>query len=351
MDRRIFTIIIAGITLFSVSCGRKTEPLIPASPRPEQVQGLRASVRDDVAFLSWKMPAKNIEGKEMGPEQIRGFGIFRAEIEKGRRPRYRLVLEIDMKNPAPAEVRDGFMYWSDRELKYGKVYGYRVRAYSIAGGTGPFSEEVRIAPLLSLAPPKGLTAAAGDGFVQLSWEPVTTRTDGSRHEGFVGYNIYRGTERGRYGEAAINKEPVRTNSYKDSAVENDITYYYIVRSVDSPALPWKESLDSEPVFATPKDMTPPAAPSGLTVVPGIGRIFLTWNEGQERDIAGYHVYRTRKSGRDYERLTDKAVMRSTFSDETAQPGVTYYYAVTAVDKAGNESARSKEQRGFAERLR
>lgn len=351
MVRRIAFIFIAGIAVFSSSCGRKTEPLIPDSPRPGQVQGLAAAVRDNVAFLSWWVPTRNIEGKEMKQEQVRGFGVFRAEIEKGRRPRYRPVLEIDMKNPAPAEIRDGTVYWSDINLKYGRVYGYRIRAYGTAGGAGPFSEEVRVAPLLSLAPPKGVTAVAGDSYVQLSWEPVTTRTDGSKYEGFVGYNIYRGTERGRYSPSAVNKEPVRTTAYKDSPVENDVTYYYIVRSVDSPTLPWKESLDSGPAFATPKDMTPPAAPSGLTVVPGLGRIFLTWNEIPERDLAGYHVYRTQKSGRDYERLTEGPILRSTFSDETALPGVIYYYAVTAIDKAGNESPRSKEQRGFAERLR
>ncbi len=56
----------------------------------------------------------------------------------------------------------------------------------------------------------------------------------------------------------------------------------MVRSVDSPALPWKESLDSEEVSATPRDMTPPARPTGLTVVPGVGRAFLTWNENKEQ---------------------------------------------------------------------
>lgn len=351
MSRRLAIFLIIGMAILSASCGRKTDPLTPDSPRPGPVQGLKAVARDNVVFLSWRIPTKNIEGREMRPDQIEGFGVFRAEIERGKRPRYKPLLEIDLKNPMPAEVIDGLVFWADRGLKYGRVYAYRVRAYGVRGGKGQFSEAVMATPLLSLSPPGGVVARAGDGFVMLEWEPVTTRSDGSRYDGFVGYNIYRTTKRGRYSEQAINREPVRTNSFKDTATENDMTYYYVIRSVDSPVLPWKESLDSTEVFGTPRDLTPPAAPAGLTVVPGVGRIFITWNESTERDIAGYYVYRSRKSGGEYERLTEKPLKRSTFSDETVRPGVTYFYVVTAIDRAGNESPRSREQKGFAESLR
>jgi fibronectin type 3 domain-containing protein len=125
----------------------------------------------------------------------------------------------------------------------------------------------------------------------------------------------------------------------------------MVRSVDSPALPWKESLDSAEASATPRDLTPPDRPTGLTVVPGVNRVFLTWNENKERDLAGYRVYRSTRSGRDYERLTDTLLVRTTFSDLTAKSGVTYYYVVTAVDKAGNESAWSEAKKAYIEKLR
>jgi fibronectin type 3 domain-containing protein len=125
----------------------------------------------------------------------------------------------------------------------------------------------------------------------------------------------------------------------------------MVRSVDSPALPWKESTDSEEVSATPRDMTPPARPTGLTVVPGVGRAFLTWNENKEQDLAGYHIYRSTKKGRDFKRLTNKVIARTTYSDETAQQGMEYYYMITAVDRAGNESKGSEEKMASIEKLR
>jgi hypothetical protein len=204
---------------------------------------------------------------------------------------------------------------------------------------------------LSLSAPRELAASAADGAVALTWTSVTTRSDGSRHQGFIGYNVYRGSQAGVRSEAPLNPEPVRSPEYRDRAVVNDTAYYYTVRAVDSPVQPWKESLDSAEAAATPRDQTPPEAPKGLTVVPGVGRAFVTWNENSERDLAGYHLYRSVRSGGGFLRLTDKPLNRTTYSDETVKPGATYVYTVTAVDAAGNESAASKEQRASIEKMR
>jgi hypothetical protein len=335
-----------------LSCGRKTDPLTPASPRPEAVKDIRIAVRDRIAYLSWPIPDKNVEGKPMGPADIAAFRIDRADLERdGKRPRFRELAEIDMADPASAVVRDGMISWSDPTLQYNRVYGYRIRAYGIRGGASPYSEMVRAVPLLSVATPNGLVAKAGDGVITLSWSPVRFRTDGSVHGGFVGYNIYRGAERGKHDDAPLNKEPVRTNTYVDRTVENGKAYYYHIRSVDSPLPSGKESLDSEEVSAVPMDMTPPEMPSGLTVVPGVGRVFLTWNENKEGDLAGYQVYRSTKSGGDAQRLTVSVIKRTTFSDTSVQQGMTYYYSITAVDKSGNESARSGERKTYTEKIR
>jgi fibronectin type 3 domain-containing protein/predicted small lipoprotein YifL len=336
----------------AVGCGRKTPPQVPDSPRPEMIQGIKVMTRDTDAFLSWPMPARNVEGRDITSADIRLFRIYRADIGRDRKKgRYKLYAEINMADPWPAEIRNNRVFWSDRNLKYGQVYGYQVRAVSVRGGVSPVSDEVRATPMMSLAVPKGLSAQAHDSSIRLSWDPVTTRMDGSHYEGFVGYNLYRGTERKRPDELPLNKEPLRTNSFKDTAVSNDSTYYYIVRTVDNAALPWRESPDSEEASATPRDMTPPARPTGVTVVPGVGRAFLTWNENKERDLNGYYVYRsTRRSG-NFRKLTDKVLTLTTFSDETAKQGSVYYYMVTAVDKAGNEGEGSEKKKALIEKLR
>jgi len=340
------------VVIAAGACGRKTDPLTPDSPRPEAVTNINIAVRDVVAYLSWPIPAKNVEGKKLGPADIKAFRIYRAELSRDRkRPLYRQVAEIVLAAPAPAQVQNGIVLWNDTGLQYDKVYVYRIRAYSVKGGTSGYSEEVRAAPLLSLAVPKNLLAVAGDGSVSLSWDPVTMRSDGSVHQGFVGYVVYRGREPDKHDDAPLNKEPVAVNNYEDATVANGKPYYYRVRTVDSPVRPWQESPDSNEVAATPLDKTPPAPPTGITVVPGIGRVFLTWTENREPDLSGYHVYRSLKAGGEPKRLTDKPLNRTTFSDETVKQGATYYYSITAIDKSGNESVRTKEKKTYTEKIR
>jgi fibronectin type 3 domain-containing protein/predicted small lipoprotein YifL len=334
------------------ACGMKTEPLTPDSPRPATVTDVKIAVRDAVAYLSWPVPAKNVEGKSLSPADVKGFRIYRAESGLLLKRRlYRQVAEISMANPAPAEVRNGVVFWDDPGLQYGKVYVYRIRAYGMKGGVSGYSDEVRAAPFLALAAPKNLVAAGGDGVVTLTWDTVTTRSDGSVHQGFTAYLVFRGMETGKYDDMPLNKEPVTAGAYADATAVNGKRYYYRVRTVDSPMRPWQESLDSSEVTATPMDKTPPRPPTGITVVPGIGRVFLTWNENKERDLAGYHVYRSLKAGGEQERITAKPLNRTTFSDETVRQGATYYYSITAVDANGNESARSKEKKTYTEKIR
>jgi len=335
-----------------IGCGRKTDPLTPDSPRPEAVRDLNATVRDTIAYLSWTLPTKNIEGKPMDPGEMRGFRVYRAELDRGdRRPRFRQIGEILMENPALATVRGASVVWADKDLQYGRAYVYRIRADSQKGGTSDYSNEARVVPLPSLSPPRTVRAQAGDGAVALSWDTVITRTSGEAVQGYIGYNIYRGTEAGKIDDVPINREPLVANTYQDTAVENGKAYYYRVRAVDRPGTPWRESLDSEEAAAQPRDLTPPEPPQGLTVIPGIGRVFLTWNENRERDLAGYRVYRSGKKGGEAELLTESPIRRTTYSDETVRPGMTYYYSLSAVDRSGNESARSREIKTSTEKTR
>ncbi len=333
------------------ACALKTDPLIPPSPRPEPVKNIKAETRDAAAFLSWPIPEKNVEGVSLKPVDILLFRVYRAEFGRDRRKtRYKPYTEIRVASPAPAVIRNNVVFWTDHRVTYGYLYEYRIRAVSVRNGVSAWSDEVRVMPLLSPAVPAGVAAQGGDGYNLITWQTVTTWVDGSRYSGFVGYNVYRGTEQGWPDEMPLNKEPLTTTAYKDTAASNNRTYYYVVRSVNSPAPPWKESLDSTEVSAAPRDLTPPNKPTGLTVIPGVNRVFLTWNENKERDLAGYHVYRSIRHGKSYERLTDKLLARTTFSDETVRSGKTYYYVVTAVDQSGNESDYSLERKVFVEKL-
>ena len=71
-------------------------------------------------------------------------------------------------------------------------------------------------------------------------------------------------------------------------------------------------------------------------------VSIGWNENAERDIAGYKVYYGTAT-RDYQNMLDVGPFTSAVIDGLSG-GVTYYFAVTAYDTSGNESADSQEVR-------
>ena len=95
--------------------------------------------------------------------------------------------------------------------------------------------------------------------------------------------------------------------------------------------------------APPRDVTPPAAPRGLYSTTGDGQVTLRWLQNTERDLAGYRIYSSPcASGPDcpYDRVGSTSA--SQFAVTGIANGVTRFYAVAAVDVAGNESELSFE---------
>ncbi|MFH1850977.1 MAG: LamG-like jellyroll fold domain-containing protein [Candidatus Neomarinimicrobiota bacterium] len=87
------------------------------------------------------------------------------------------------------------------------------------------------------------------------------------------------------------------------------------------------------------DNTPPAIPAGLEVLSGDRQALLTWTANSEGDLIGYTLYR----GNDQSELDFLAAIAhpaTGFTDTGLTNGQTYFYAVSAGDKTGNESARS-----------
>ena len=89
------------------------------------------------------------------------------------------------------------------------------------------------------------------------------------------------------------------------------------------------------------DTTPPAAPTALSALAGIGLVDLDWADNAEGDLAGYTVYRSITSGSGYSAIASDVAV-SDYIDSTVVNHTTYYYVVTAVDTSSNESAQSAE---------
>lgn len=91
------------------------------------------------------------------------------------------------------------------------------------------------------------------------------------------------------------------------------------------------------------DEQAPGAPVGLRGSAGDGRAFFYWEANGEPDLEGYNLYRSRcPSGPYRDRVNQVPIRVPEYLDETLDNAVTYTYALTAVDRSGNESARSEK---------
>lgn len=135
----------------------------------------------------------------------------------------------------------------------------------------------------------------------------------------------------------------------DLTVDNDQAYYYRLRSYRLATDQTMAYSDwSEIISVIPTDSTPPAPPVLLTVTSlaqadlpaeASAGILVTWQASSSSDVALYRLYRSTIPGQ----LGDKVLTTSDATitsarDTTIAAGITYYYTVTAVDAAHNESS-------------
>lgn len=93
------------------------------------------------------------------------------------------------------------------------------------------------------------------------------------------------------------------------------------------------------VYVTAPDTQPPAAPRGVRTTTGDGQVWIDWFANEETDLAGYLVWKSTVSDTGpYARIGD--VRTTSFLDNNVINGNTYFYAVSAYDRTGNESPLS-----------
>ena len=87
------------------------------------------------------------------------------------------------------------------------------------------------------------------------------------------------------------------------------------------------------------DVTPPSVPTGLTATATTSGVVVSWTANTEADLAGYHMYRSASASGPFTRL-NAVLLTSPSYEDTLAPNGTSFYAVTAVDASGNQSAQS-----------
>jgi len=184
--------------------------------------------------------------------------------------------------------------------------------------------------------PAGFSAAAEEGgVIRLSWTaPADTDV--------VTYQVRRGIEGVR---APVPLPYLRAG---DAALEfvdrvdprSRFACLYTVVAVDGAG---NESPAAGPLRVAVPDHRPPRPPVLTALTPKTNGVEVTWGLPDEPDLAGVHVYRAGagETGTGV-RMTDQpiALEEARFLDRKVVAGELYTYRVTAVDRAGHESAPS-----------
>lgn len=126
-----------------------------------------------------------------------------------------------------------------------------------------------------------------------------------------------------------------TTAYRIEGLVPGTRYYATVVALDS------AGHESGPAFedsATPSLI--PLPPSDVSCCPFYFGNVIFWRRSRELDIAGYNLYRSTQPDTGFQRLNSVLLSDTTYRDSSLLSDTMYYYRVTAVDSAANESPAS-----------
>ena len=356
---------LAVALLFTSGCGAPGEPTTPAPPVPVAVTDLAAHQAGDGVQLIFTLPSKTITSDRLATppavEIVRG--VPKANGSPDTRT-FRVVYTIpgalvenyvteghvkfiDPVDPAETRAHPGGPL----------VYVVRTRASKKRASADSNAVSVSMFPVSESI--GHVEVRVTEPAIELSWAAPTRTSGGDPIGGFAGYRIYRGELDPASAEAAASdfskakwKVPLTLlasadeNSYRDAVFDFGKTYAYLVRSAVLVADHPLESGDSPPAIVTPRDTFPPAAPQNVVaaILPGAmaGSVVvdLSWSINLETDLAGYRVYRSEQQDTKGALIAPDLLLAPTYRDTSVEPGRRYWYSVTAVDHAGNESEAS-----------
>jgi hypothetical protein len=223
---------------------------------------------------------------------------------------------------------------------------YAAVAFNNRGRRGPISKRVAV-PLVA-APPRVSQPdiSYDEAGVTVTWPPVGPPSPPSVGDllpsrplvatmdaGFA-YNVYDVSQK----ETRLTASPVAGPKFVDQRIEWGAERCYSVRTSETVGGLSVEGDASDPRCVTLVDTFPPAVPRGLQSAPSQGAVNLIWDANTEKDLAGYLILRG-DSAQALIRITPAPVQAPTFKD-AVPPGFHAFYAVEAVDTAGNISAPS-----------
>jgi hypothetical protein len=338
-----------------IGCGKRRPPLPPVERVQQRTELLSGVQRGSRVVLSWPAPLRNAPDESV--QSIRRIDVYRL-AEKPTAPLPLTEEEFAARSTLIGSVTydqiknatDILTYTDTLELAGEPArLRYAVRYVNASEQRAAFSNFLLIEPSVRVAKPPTLIATGkevSEGAITINWTPPDSNIDGSTPVNLLGYNVYRLDEsQTEVSQNPINSSLVSGTRYVDRNFGFGENYRYVVRSVslgtDGAQV---ESLNSNSLSVSPRDIFAPSAPASITIAAAPGRLSIFFPANPEVDVAGYEIYRSTDPDLAKERwtkMTSALLTKTTFVDENVESGKRYYYYIKAIDHAGNVSAPSE----------
>jgi len=323
----------------------------------QRTELLSGAQQGNEVILSWPAPRRNAPDSSV--QSIRRIDVYRLAEKPGAplaltedefSARATLVGSVTFEQIQTAG--DTLTYRDALELAGQPTrLRYAIRYVNASGQRAAFSNFLAIEPAVRIAQAPTLSTDVKilEDSITLSWQPPAANIDNSTPVNLLGYNIYRTDEsQADPGNQPLNSALISGTSYADKNFQFGNTYRYIVRAVSlGTGGAQVESLNSNAVPVSPRDIFAPAAPERPSVAapePSSARLAIFFAANKETDITGYNIYRSTDPDlpkQNWTKLNQSLLTRTTYQDDRVESGKTYYYYIVAVDKAGNVSPPSE----------
>lgn len=313
--------LVAAAAAALAGCGYIGDPQPPLLNIPSPVTDLTALQRGAKIIVEFTVPRLTTEGVVVTRPvklDLRGGGGTDPFDADAWASRARRLGEGPVENHR-ARYEIPVNGWVGNEI----VFAVRVEGAN--GRDAGWSNFATLDVIPPLQPPAALRAEGVAEGVRLAWQG-----EGQR------FRVWRRAD-GEETFTALGE--AETATFADTAAVYGKTYRYRVQGLAGSGDRMAESEPGAEIAFTPEDRFPPAVPAGVTAVVSTGSVELAWEPNTEADFAAYRVYRAVEGGA-FARMGETGATPG-FSDRKIEPARTYQYAVSSVDKLGNESARSE----------
>lgn len=338
---------LAAPLLMLTGCGMEASPQPPSLKLPAPVTDLSAARAGDDVSLHWIMPKRDTDKVILkGDQKVRV--CRRVETEPCENAG-ELMAAPDKPAAFVDHLPSGLTSGSPRLLTY------TVKLLNHAGHDAGPSNQAYSATGAAPARIESFAAAASADGIVLKWNPApgdSTEQELVRIHRTLVVNPKAVKPDEMAGTPAPQEQALEVTGAgegqaldRDAALDN--VYRYSAERVRKFTLQGhvfeETGAPSELFTINARDIFPPHVPVGLQAVadPEAHVIDLSWTPDSEKDIAGYIVYRREPSSNTNPvRVSPPGVVAPSFRDSSALPGHSYAYSVSAIDRDGNESARS-----------